>query len=176
MTGWQPNSECIQIGQEAYIQYLSGVAILNTPYSSFARGTIGEGIEHPDAIILHSEQLMYDGLRSVIAQANPPAMRADLQKYAEHRFFEALPVMLRIVDSAYTAQGVRINSMNAAFPYLRPMPAYDESMYHHLCHSRKGKIRTRTLLDGIQEAAIFSDALTKRCISDTVVYDTAPAS
>lgn len=161
MSEWQPSPEEIHLGQESYIRYLGGVAILNAPHHQVSEALLASVAEEDvEAAILRAEDLLYNGLRGVIKYANSPVARHWAQ--AEHGFGAALPHMIEIVDGTYERHARRLDRINPAFNALRPAPMYDETTYHSLCHANRGRLYTERLMDGVQSAAIFRPKLAGR--------------
>jgi hypothetical protein len=162
---WNPSVQESRLGQEGYLHYLAGLAILNTPSSQFALDLLGQGERTSEDVIVAAESLMYRGLQSVIKYSNPPGSLAD----ARGGFNEALPRMFHIVDSTYELHEDRIGSINHAFYGIRPAPMFVEGYYKMLCDGNRTKILTSHLLDGILPAVQFTDVLRDRHVGDHAV-------
>jgi hypothetical protein len=164
---WQPNSEDVYAGQEAYIRYIGGVVLLHDPDSDISHGIYGavlrserEGVE---AVIRHAENLMYFNLQAFIACANPPDFRSPIV-VAEHRHKEALPHIRQMIGLACMEQAVRLDSMNTAVRAIRPNPLADQALYSYLCHGRRHKLSTVRLMDGLMPAPEFAGYLSGRMV------------
>ncbi len=168
MDEWQPNAEDLRNGQEAYIRYLGGVAIINDPWSPFARG-IHQRQDNPEdllTIVNHAELLIYRGLQKVITFANPPDHRRNMIKTGS-RFNEALPNMRKIIDTTCSDFAERLDAINPALRLAQPAPILDRYMYGHFAHCRLYKIGTRRLLGGLLPAVDFESILAGRTLATT---------
>ncbi|MGH7195830.1 MAG: hypothetical protein ACREGA_03565 [Candidatus Saccharimonadales bacterium] len=169
---WQPSQEDLASGQESYVRYLGGLAILHEPKGDFAAGLLGVDFfehdyeEYPEWAVAHAETLMYQGLRGVILAANPPESRSPIAQL-EHNYAAAIPHIRQTVASICKLQPERLDQINPTIKIFRPMPAANQSIYKSICHSRLEKIQTEDLLEGFLPAPVFTIILDgKRTLAD----------
>ncbi len=157
----------ILLGRAHYRHYLAGVLILNRPNAAVAEGMLGEGMSVDDfevePLVAYAEDMMYHGLRGVIIGAT--RVRRQNLRSAENIFNDVYPRMQKIVDTSYRHDSDPIYRMNPAFQDMRPAPFFEEPLYRSLCHGRKDKIATLTLLDGFLPALSFHAILAGRMLS-----------
>lgn len=163
---WRPDPEDQRAGQEAYIRYLGGVALLHDPESELAQSIVGSHVqldtyEGMNAAVRHAETVMFHNLQDVVRMANPPDFRTPLSS-AERRYKEALPHIHQIVDSTFQSQGGRLEVLDTALQLIRPMPLVKEAMYKHVCHPHREKIRTLRLMDDIMVDPRFISIVSDR--------------
>ncbi len=167
-TIWTPNEEDILSGQEGYIHYLGGVAIIVAPRSRFSR-SFYEGELDKDNIedtLIGAEQLMLEGLKWVIAFANPPELRTALVSRAQYNFKQAQPNMRRIVASTYKERADRIDHISPAMYGLQPAPVVNsEVIYKLVSRGNLGELHSIRLLDDIPPARDFKKLLELRSMS-----------
>lgn len=149
---WFTTQEVQSLGQEGYLRYLAGIAIINFPSGKFARGVLGEGTKGPLDVLVWGEEQMVTGLADVIRAANPPD---DDLLTAEHHFDEALPLMRQLVTTSFISAGDQIKRMNKAFNALRPLAVANGKTYRSICHGNYNRLRTVDLMGGIQPASMF---------------------
>jgi len=151
---WFTSQEVQSLGQNGYLQYLAGIAIINAPSGKVAHGMLGEGTRSPVEILVWGEEQMLEGLADVIRATNPPDY--DLLR-AEHNFDAALPLMEQVVDRTFMAKRDQIKRMNKAFNALRPLATADGNVYRSICHGNQTRLQTVALMRGVQPAAMFMD-------------------
>lgn len=149
---WFTTQEVQSLGQDGYLRYLAGIAIINSPSGKFAHGVLGEGTRGPLDVLVWGEQQMIDGLADVIRAANPPD---DDLLTAEHQFDDALPLMRQIVSISFMSVGAQIKRMNKAFDALRPLAVANGKTYRSICHGNYNRLRTVDLMGGVQPASMF---------------------
>lgn len=151
---WRPSVEVTRFGQESYIDYLGGLALVHTPDSTFSQHLLGQSSREPEAILAHAERVMVSGLRGVIWAANPPEPRGGLVQ-AEGNYSVALPHMQYTIKSAFDTHGKRIDTINDMFFTLQPTPVLSGTVYKHLCHGRGNLLLTTMLLGAYPPAGVF---------------------
>jgi hypothetical protein len=153
-------------GAEGYVRYAGGVALLHDPDSDFSQSML-IGIDQTDPesserIVIHAEDLMLSGLRTVVARANSTPSDRGLAAF-EHRYYEARSGIQSIVSEAYKDTD-RLDLLGAAVAALRPNPLRDISIYKALCHGRMHKLHTVRLMDGILPHDYYRDLVAGRTL------------
>jgi hypothetical protein len=147
-TDWTPSEDELRSGQESYIRYIGGLMLLHDPDSLMSQalmGTLPPGPESTLAVVEHAEALMYHGLKEMIVVANPPEYHPVSR--AENRHAQALPVLRDIVDATCDQHTERLEAINFAITVARPMPLARQGLYKAICHGRRDKISTSSLMD-----------------------------
>jgi hypothetical protein len=163
---WHPEQYELELGADEYVRYLTGVALLNTPFAPQVHSLLGMGREDGESIVAHGDDLMYGGLRGVIrfAHGNTNERMVGLVKL-EHHFKEAFPPMRKIVNLACRSQVEYINSLNPNFSSVRRPPIFNPTFYDHLCHARREYLSTVVLMGDFLPAAMLVPYLHTRSYS-----------
>lgn len=155
----------VTVGGKGYIDYATGVAMLANPQR--LEHVHGRDIEQePHVIVVTAKELMYHGLRGLIASASESAgprggldRKIPLEDKAESQFGDTAPVLEAIVNVVYEKKLDRLKRLNPGFEDVQPMPFMDEALYKALCHPRREKLQTRRLMEPF---------LIARCLEDIV--------
>ncbi len=164
---WTPSAEDMYGGREAYVRYIGGVILLHDPECAVAQGIYGDTMRSTDAgtedVIRQAEDIMYFSLQTIITNANVPERRKPISE-AEKFHSHALPYIRRMVEGACEIHAERLDAINPAVRAMRPNPLADPSVYSYLCHSRRYKLSTIRLMDGLMPAPEFAGMLAGRVV------------
>lgn len=168
---YELSGEELACGQDAYLYYLGGLAILHSPYGGYSRSTFGDNLpenpagfmEYREPVVAHAEELMVEGLFRVIAVSNrlEPGQAIGA---AEGSYKTASPNFLRIVNTTCESLKGRVEAIDLDLALPRPMPLRKYRTYTYLCHSRKSEIYTKKLLDNILPSELFGTVLDGRTV------------
>ena len=164
---WIPSSADMLVGQESYVAYLGGVALLQDPSGELAQGLLGAAAySEGDAelVVQHAEDIMHRNLRNVLLSASPESQRN--LTAAEHNFALTLPHIQRIVRATCRERKMQLDLMNPAFRILPPMPLTNPQIYGHFCHGRKTHLRTTHLISPYFAAPELQHILANRTLSN----------
>lgn len=164
---WTPSSADMLVGQESYVAYLGGVALLQDPSGELAQGLLGPAAySEGDAelVVQHAEDIMHRSLRNVLLSASPESQRN--LTAAEHNFALILPHIQRIVRATCRERKMQLDLMNPAFRILPPMPLTNPQIYGHFCHGRKTHLRTTHLISPYFAAPELQHILANRTLSN----------
>lgn len=156
-------------GEEEYIRYLGGVAILTAPRSRFSRSIYEGQLNHVklEELLTDAEDLMVSGLKGVIAFANMPEDRTALYARAQWKYQQARPNMRKIVESTYRDQSYRVGRISEVVFDFQPAPIVgNETIYKLLCHGHYSKLKTASLLDRVPPSRYFKNLIANRNLSD----------
>jgi hypothetical protein len=166
---WRPDPTETALAQEAYLEYVTGIAILSDPKSLTSIHRMDVEPENIEPIVVHSEALMVNGLRTLLQYSNPEESRTGL-KMAE-RFLVTIPNILRIVNSCYTKNERRFRELNPALFAVRPIALRDQTTHLNVARGKYGRLRTGQLMDGFRPSPILVDTIKNRKIVYSTITD-----
>ncbi len=163
---WRMSAIDCYAGQEAYMMYATGLAVLNDPEET-------DGLHLRDLasasdreeVLTYAQSLIWAGLGEIIRFANPPNCRSPLQK-AEPHFEQAQPHMRKILEKTCSSQSGRLEQLHAMIAVLRPLPvATNEQTYRAIAHGRRHLVKVRHVMGGFALGKPFGSEVYDRNFS-----------